>query len=88
MPRLRNLFSEAASFLLLADPITGQECWAEVQGISPSTLVALTTAMICAAETAESAEHKEEQAFVEAYADWLEFETRKLDSDSQWRGYN
>ena len=88
MPRLRNLFSEPASFLLLADPITGQERWAEVQGISTSTIAALTTAMICAAETAERAEHKEDQAFVEAYADRLEFEPRKLDSDSQWRGYN
>ena len=30
--------------------------------------------MICAAEMAESAKHREEQAFVEVYADWLECE--------------
>lgn len=62
----------AASFLLLAGPITGQERWEETRGISPSTLAVLINAMICASEMAESAGDTEEQAFVEAYADWLE----------------
>ncbi len=62
----------AVSFLLLAGPITEQERWEESSGLSPSTLAALITAMICASEMAEHAGDKREQGIVEEYADWLE----------------
>jgi glucoamylase len=60
------------SFLLLAGPITQQDRWEECHGIGPSTLAVLITAMICAAEMAESAGDTCEQRVAEEYADWLE----------------
>lgn len=62
----------AVSFLILAGPTTGQERWEESGGISPSTLAAVITGIICAAEMAEGAGRPDEQKFLESYADWLE----------------
>ena len=62
----------AAGFLLRNAPITHQERWEENAGYSPSTLAAVISALICAAEIARNHDSIEVAQFYEEYADWIE----------------
>jgi glucoamylase len=63
---------KAASFLVRYAPITQQERWEEVAGYSPSTLAAVISALVCAADLARAHQSAELASFLENYADWLE----------------
>jgi glucoamylase len=52
--------------------VTQQERWEENAGYSPSTLAAVISALICAADIARAHRSSEMAHFLEEYADWLE----------------
>lgn len=60
----------AANYLLCKGPVTGQERWEENAGYSPSTLAAIISAMVCAAEFAN--ERGTDASLYLEYADWLD----------------
>jgi len=62
----------AAGFLVRHAPITNQERWEENPGYSPSTLAAVITGLICAADFAHAHDSQELAVFLEEYADWIE----------------
>ena len=62
----------AAAFLVHYAPVTQQERWEECAGYSPSTLAAVISGLICAADIARAREANELAGFLENYADWLE----------------
>jgi glucoamylase len=62
----------AAGFLVRNAPITHQERWEENAGYSPSTLAAVISGLICAAEMARAFDADELGLFLEEYADWIE----------------
>ncbi|MDE3103796.1 MAG: glucan 1,4-alpha-glucosidase [Acidobacteriota bacterium] len=62
----------AAAFLVRYAPITQQERWEENAGYSPSTLAAVISGLICAADIARGHKAVELASFLEGYADWLE----------------
>ena len=62
----------AAGFLVRHAPITHQERWEENAGYSPSTLAAVISGLICAAEIARAHDSIEVAAFYEDFADWIE----------------
>jgi glucoamylase len=62
----------AASFLVRYAPITQQERWEENAGYSPSTLAAVISALICAADILRHHGSEEVGEFLEEYADWIE----------------
>ncbi len=62
----------AAGFLVHYAPVTQQERWEENAGYSPSTLAAVISALICAADIARANEAAELAEFLETYADWIE----------------
>jgi glucoamylase len=62
----------AAGCLLQQGPITPQERWEENAGYSPSTLAAVITALICAADIMRAHESHEFATFLEEFADWIE----------------
>ena len=62
----------AAAFLVRYAPITQQERWEENSGYSPSTLAAVISGLICAADILRAGHAHEMAAFIEGYADWLE----------------
>ena len=62
----------AAGFLVRYAPITQQERWEENAGYSPSTLAAVITALVCAADLARAHQAPELGGFLEDYADWIE----------------
>ena len=62
----------AASFLVRYAPITQQERWEENAGYSPSTLAAVISALICAADILRAHGSEEMAVFLEEYADWIE----------------
>lgn len=62
----------AAGCLVQQAPITQQERWEENSGYSPSTLAAVITALICAAEMMRAHESHELATFLEEFADWME----------------
>lgn len=62
----------AAGFLARFAPITHQERWEENAGYSPSTLAAVISALICAAEIARAHDATEVAVFYEDLADWIE----------------
>jgi glucoamylase len=62
----------AAGFLVRNAPITHQERWEENAGYSPSTLAAVISGIICAAEMARAHESVELAVFLEEFADWIE----------------
>ena len=62
----------AAGFLVRHAPITNQERWEENSGYSPSTLAAVITGLICAADIARSHDSQELAVFLEEYSDWIE----------------
>jgi glucoamylase len=62
----------AAAFLVRYAPVTQQERWEENAGYSPSTLAAVITGLVCAADIARAYKASELAGFLEAYADWIE----------------
>jgi len=62
----------AAGFLVAHAPITHQERWEENSGYSPSTLAAVISGLICAAEIIRDRETNGLANFLEEYADWIE----------------
>jgi glucoamylase len=62
----------AAAFLVRFAPITQQERWEENAGYSPSTLAAVISALVCAADIARAYKASELADFLETFADWLE----------------
>ena len=70
-----NIFpfvERAASFLLMHAPVTHQERWEENAGYSPSTLAAVISGLICAAEIARAHDSNELACVYEDFADWIE----------------
>ena len=64
--------ARAATFLVRNAPVTQQERWEENAGYSPSTLAAVISALICAADICREHGAEEHGAFFESYADWIE----------------
>ena len=62
----------AAGFLVSHAPITHQERWEENAGYSPSTLSAVITGLICAAEIIRERHTDGLATFLEEFADWIE----------------
>jgi glucoamylase len=62
----------AAAFLVRYAPITQQERWEETAGYSPSTLAAVISGLICAADIARDHQSTELAGYLESYADWIE----------------
>jgi glucoamylase len=62
----------AAGFLVRHAPVTQQERWEEAAGYSPSTLAAVISSLICAAEIERAHGALELAQFLEEHADWLE----------------
>jgi glucoamylase len=62
----------AAAFLVRYAPVTQQERWEELAGYSPSTLAAVISALVCAADIARARQASELGAYLESYADWIE----------------
>ncbi|HEV2462661.1 MAG TPA: glycoside hydrolase family 15 protein [Acidobacteriaceae bacterium] len=62
----------AAGFLVRYAPVTQQERWEENAGYSPSTLAAVISALICAADLMRAHESQELANFLEEHADWIE----------------
>ena len=62
----------AAAFLVRYAPVTQQERWEENAGYSPSTLAAVISGLICAADIARAHQATELASFLESYADWIE----------------
>ena len=62
----------AAAFLVRYAPVTQQERWEEAAGYSPSTLAAVISALVCAADIARARQSSELGSFLETYADWIE----------------
>lgn len=62
----------AAAFLVRYAPVTQQERWEECPGYSPSTLAAVISGLLCAADLIRAHEGTEQAAFLESYADWIE----------------
>ncbi|GGH07140.1 glycoside hydrolase family 15 protein [Silvibacterium dinghuense] len=62
----------AAGFLVRNAPVTQQERWEENPGYSPSTLAAVISGLICAAELARAHGAEELGLFLEEHADWIE----------------
>jgi glucoamylase len=62
----------AAAFLVRYAPVTQQERWEENAGYSPSTLAAVISGLVCAADIARSYKATELASYLEDYADWIE----------------
>ena len=62
----------AAGFLVRYAPVTQQERWEECPGYSPSTLAAVISGLVCAAELAEAHGSPELAQFLCEQADWIE----------------
>jgi glucoamylase len=62
----------AAGFLVRYAPITQQERWEENAGYSPSTLAAVISGLLCAADLARGHHAMELATFLEEHADWIE----------------
>src|SRR6201992_1000754 len=64
--------SAALAFLVRYAPVTQQERWEENAGYSPSTLAAVISALVCAADILKARSSPELGNFLEDYADWIE----------------
>ena len=62
----------AAAFLTRHAPVTQQERWEEAAGYSPSTLAAVISSLICAADIVRANGAAEFALFLEQQADWIE----------------
>jgi glucoamylase len=67
-----SFVERAAGFLVAHAPITHQERWEENAGYSPSTLAAVISGLICAAEIIRDRDTDGLATFLEEYADWIE----------------
>ncbi|TWT34391.1 glycoside hydrolase family 15 protein [Blastopirellula retiformator] len=65
-----NMVQRAVRFLILHGPVTAQERWEENEGYSPSTLAALISAIICAADFADLRQDPQLATFLRDYGDW------------------
>jgi glucoamylase len=64
--------ARAAAFLVRYAPVTQQERWEEAAGYSPSTLAAVISALICAADISRHHQSLELASYLESFADWIE----------------
>ena len=62
----------AAGYLVRHAPVTQQERWEENAGYSPSTLAAVISGLVCAADMMWAAGQADQAVFLEEYADWIE----------------
>jgi glucoamylase len=62
----------AVGFLVRHSPVTQQERWEEAAGYSPSTLAAVISGLICAADIVRAYGSAELALFLEEHADWIE----------------
>ena len=62
----------AAGYLVRHAPVTQQERWEENAGYSPSTLAAVISGLVCAADILRGDGQAEQAVFLEEYADWIE----------------
>src|ERR1700723_4116596 len=62
----------AAAFLVRYAPVTQQERWEETAGYSPSTLAAVISGLVCAADLIRRRGDEESATFIEEHADFLE----------------
>jgi glucoamylase len=62
----------ACGFLIREGPTTAQDRWEEAGGFSPSTLAAVISGLICAADFIEERGDSDTAEFVRTYADFLE----------------
>jgi glucoamylase len=62
----------AVGFLVRHSPVTQQERWEEAAGYSPSTLAAVISGLICAADLVRAYGSAELALFLEEHADWIE----------------
>ncbi len=67
-----SMVLRAASYLIRFGPVSQQERWEEVSGLSPSTLASNVAALICAACFARERGDNTTARFLEEYADFLE----------------
>ena len=67
-----SFVTRAAGFLVRYAPVTQQERWEENAGYSPSTLAAVISALVCAADICRAFDQCELGSFFEEYADWIE----------------
>ena len=70
--RVFAFVERAAAFLVKYAPVTQQERWEETAGYSPSTLAAVISGLVCAADIARDRAALELAEFLEGYADWIE----------------
>ncbi|MBS1820699.1 MAG: glucan 1,4-alpha-glucosidase, partial [Acidobacteria bacterium] len=70
--RVFPFVERAAAFLVKYAPVTQQERWEETAGYSPSTLAAVISGLVCAADIARDHAALELAEFLEGYADWIE----------------
>jgi glucoamylase len=66
-----HMIANAARYLLLQGPVTGQERWEEQSGYSPSTLAVVIAALVCASEFAHARGQDDAAEVILSYADWL-----------------
>ncbi len=62
----------AAAFLVRYAPVTQQERWEENAGYSPSTLAAVISGLLCAADIVKASGNTTLGEFYNDYADWIE----------------
>jgi glucoamylase len=62
----------ASSFIVRYAPVTQQERWEENAGYSPSTLAAVISALVCAADICRAHGSAEVASFLGDFADWIE----------------
>jgi glucoamylase len=62
----------AVGFLVRHAPVTQQDRWEESAGYSPSTLAAVISGLICAADIVRAYGSAELALFLEEHADWIE----------------
>ncbi|HEV2275684.1 MAG TPA: glycoside hydrolase family 15 protein [Acidobacteriaceae bacterium] len=62
----------AAGFLVRHSPVTQQERWEENAGYSPSTLAAVISGLICAADVVRAQGSSVLGQFLEEHADWID----------------
>jgi glucoamylase len=67
-----SFVTSASAFLVRYAPVTQQERWEENAGYSPSTLAAVISALVCAADICGAQGSKELGQFLCEYADWIE----------------
>jgi glucoamylase len=67
-----SFVTAASAFLVRYAPVTQQERWEENAGYSPSTLAAVISALVCAADICQAHGSPELATFLQDYADWIE----------------